>query len=262
MLKFSAANVKIKLLKLVTALVRFLPKGMKVYSFDLLSGHSCPMADKCLSKVVIKDGKRKIQDGKNTEFRCFSASQEALFPLVYALRKANFDALKRLSTEQMVNKIMKMLPADLGVLRIHVAGDFFNKKYFQAWLQVARENPTKLFYAYTKSLDFWIDAYDHIPENLVLTASYGGRHDHLIKKHGLRFAQVVFSEQEAADLNLEIDHDDSHAANPETRFKSFALLLHGQQPAGSDASSAIKELKKNKVNFSYSDKKDKKRKGK
>jgi len=31
-------------------------------------------------------------------------------------------------------------------------------------------------------------------------------------------------------------------------------LIHGQQPKGSDASKAIKELKANKVKFSYSKK--------
>ena len=54
-----------------------------------------------------------------------------------------------------------------------------------------------------------------ILDNLILTASYGGRDDHLIGMidglHGenLRSAKVVFSEAEAEMLGLEIDHDDS-----------------------------------------------------
>ena len=79
--------------------------------------------------------------------------------------------------------------------------------------------------------------------NFVLTASYGGRDDHMIDQFNLRSAKVVFSEAEANSLGLDIDHDDSHAANPAWRDNSFALLVHGTQPAGSEAATALKELK-------------------
>jgi hypothetical protein len=62
----------------------------------------------------------------------------------------------------------------------------------------------------------------------------------------------VFSEQEAISQGLEIDHDDSHAADPDFRDSDFALLIHGVQPKGSEASAAIKELKAKGVNYSYS----------
>ena len=48
------------------------------------------------------------------------------------------------------------------------------------------------------------------------------------------------SEEEASMANLEIDHDDSHAWDSE---ESFALLIHGQQKAGSKASQAQKALR-------------------
>ena len=51
----------------------------------------------------------------------------------------------------------------------------------------------------------------------------------------------MFSEQEAIDKGLEIDHDDSHAAFGK---ESFALLLHGTQPKGSAASQALSLLRK------------------
>ena len=57
--------------------------------------------------------------------------------------------------------------------------------------------------------------------NFVLTASYGGRDDHMIDEFNLRSAKVVFSEAEAAELGLEIDHDDSHAAKPSLRDQDF-----------------------------------------
>ena len=78
---------------------------------------------------------------------------------------------------------------------------------------------------------------------LVLTASYGGRYDYMIDQFHLRSAKVVFSEAEADKLGLEIDHDDSHAARPSLKNQSFALLLHGTQPKGTSAATALKALK-------------------
>ena len=254
MLKFSAANAKIEALQDVPSLKPFL-EGRKVYSFDLLSGYSCPFANECLSKATVNsEGKRKIKDGPNTKFRCFSASQEVQYTNVYNLRSNNFDTLRKLDTREMIKEILAVMPKDMGVCRIHVAGDFFNEDYFYAWLVIANLNPHILFYAYTKSLRFWIanmDFVDHLP-NFVLTASYGGKADPLIESHNLRASRVVFSESEAESLGLPIDHDDSHAADPELKNQDFALLIHGTQPKGSEASEALQLLRKNKVKHSYS----------
>ena len=262
MLKFSKANAKIEALSQVPELAKYLYKPHhKVYSFDLLSGYSCPFAEKCLSKATVQlDGKRKIKDGPKTEFRCFSASQEVQYTNVYNLRKANYDHLKMLDTGEniaarMAEEIDFALPVNAGIVRIHVAGDFFNENYFRAWMLVARLNPTVLFYAYTKSLDYWIKNKSMIPSNMILTASRGGRLDHKIDLYNLRESVVVFSESEAEEKNLIIDHDDSHAARPSLKDNSFALLIHGTQPKGTEAANALQTLKRNKVKHSYSRKK-------
>ena len=101
-------------------------------------------------------------DGPDTEFRCYSASQEAIYTNVYKKRKANFDALKGLETDEMVTLLCDNLPKNAGVIRIHAAGDFFNQKYFNAWMQVAELNPSVLFYAYTKALPYWAVSYTHL----------------------------------------------------------------------------------------------------
>lgn len=223
MLKFSPANTKLK--KLEKKIHR------KVYSLSLLSGHNCPFAKNCLSKAIVslKNGKRvsRIQDGPHTEFRCYSASQENFYPAVYDYRKSNFDSLNGLTTEHMAARIEAALPDRAEVVRIHDAGDFFSQSYFDAWLAVARRQP-QLFYAYTKSLRFWVNRLDSLPENVILTASYGGIDDHLIEEHNLRSARVVYSVSEAESLGLEIDFDDSLASK---HGPSFALLIHGIQPA-------------------------------
>ena len=245
-LKFSNANTKLKKLYEVDALSTWLSDKRKVYSFDLLSGHSCPFASECLSKAVQVDGKRKIQDGKDAKFRCFSASQEVVYTNTYKRRKANFENLRHLETSQhMANAIQSVMPKNAGIVRIHVAGDFFNFKYLLAWIKTAERNPDTLFYAYTKSLVFWIRAMESlgIPSNLVMTASRGGRLDDLITNHQLRESVVVFSEKEAEEKNLVIDYDDSHAARPDLSGDSFALLIHGVQKKGSEAANALKIIK-------------------
>ena len=108
-----------------------------------------------------------------------------------------------------------------------------------------------MFYAYTKSLPYWVARLNEIPDNFILTASYGGRRDALIKKHNLRSVKIVHSTYQARKLKLQIDHDDSHAAIPSKKHKDFALLIHGIQKAKTKASKAIQRMKKLGVEFSY-----------
>ena len=261
MLKFSKATKQAKLGRIVdwmTPILNVLKVGVainfkkiEIWSFSLPSGAACPAATECKSTAERVTG--KITDGIDTIYRCFSASQEAVFKPVRQQRWHNFDILRKLDTAGMVAALCEAIPdsgpATLDVIRIHVGGDFFNQKYFDAWLEVAKRYPNKIFYAYTKSLNYWVERIDEIPSNLRLNASRGGRHDHLITEHNLKCAEVVFSVEEAESRGLEIDHDESHAILGED---SFALLLHGTQPKGSEAAEAIKKMNTNKVEYAYS----------
>jgi len=86
--------------------------------------------------------------------------------------------------------------------------------YMKAWMLVAARRPQQKFYAYTKSLNMWYNLRDHYSIlTFYLTASWGGTLDSMIEKFPdvfYRHARVVYTEQEAIDLGLEIDHDDSH----------------------------------------------------
>lgn len=129
----------------------------------------------------------------------------------------------------MVALISASIPAKAHLVRIHASGDFYSQTYFDAWMQVARMHPSIVFYAYTKALVFWQKRMHAIPGNMRLVASYGGTHDHFIATYALKSALVVNYETEAHALGLTIDHDDTHAWQP---GGSFALLIHGTQPAG------------------------------
>ena len=246
-LTFSDANAKTRALARVPALRRYLKNQRRIFSFDLPSGYTCPGADTCLAKAILgQNGKRSIWTGPNADHRCFSASAEAAYPSVHTMRHRNFNALRGLrTTDAMARAILQALPLQAGIVRLHVAGDYFSAAYFRAWLQVARARPAVLFYGYTKSLPYWLDARDDVrrTRNLVLTASYGGKHDALIRSERLRSVKVAWSVAGAG--RLPIDHDDSHAADPTRRRQSFALLLHGTQPAGSPAAAAKRALNGN-----------------
>ena len=240
-LTFSQANAKL------VAMAKRLSKRIK--AFTLPSGWTCPAAKDCLSKADRETG--KITDGPETEFRCFAASSESQYKNTRAMVWRNFEAIKSAlkqdklagfeNNPHTLNVIMKNLPKNFDILRVHVGGDFFSQQYFDAWLEVARRMPDKHFYAYTKSLNFWVKRLFEIPSNFELTASEGGKYDSLIMEHGLKNAVVVYSEQEADAMGLDIDHDDYHAAFGK---KNFALLIHGTQPKGSMASQAVQELKR------------------
>ena len=222
-----------------------LPK--RIIHFSLPSGHSCPAALKCLAKADYHTG--KITDGPEQEYRCYAAMQEARHTHVRKQRWNNLTTLKRLGQ----HKIHTLLKASLTplydkymrdhqqtpIMRAHVGGDFFKDVYFHAWMDLARSFQDASFYAYTKRVDLWVLYENDIAPNFELNASRGGKFDDLIDKYNLKSAEVVYSEQEAKDKNLEIDHDDSHAYLP---GPSFAQLIHGCQAAGSDASKALSKI--------------------
>lgn len=226
-LKFSAGNSKL---------------APNIFTFSLPAGYACPGSHACRSQAVKTSEGFRIKDGPNCQFRCFAAIDEVLKPNVREQRWHNFNLLKGKSLSEMVELITASLPHPHWkfIVRLHVSGDFFSQDYFDAWLAVIRQHPATLFYAYTKSLPFWLLRQGMIPDNLKLVASRGGKWDSLIEEKGLRSAKVVYSEAEAATLGLEIDHDDSHAYEGD---KDFALLLHGTQPAGSEAGKAWQALK-------------------
>jgi hypothetical protein len=183
----------------------------------------------------------KLQDGPSQSFRCYAAADESRYPNVRRLRWHNFNLLKGQTREGMAALILDSLPADAKLVRIHVSGDFFSDTYFLAWMDVAKARPETLFYSYTKSLLIWLRHRSSVPANFKLTASEGGKYDELIESESLKSAKVLFSIEEARELRLEIDHDDSHAYASD---KSFALLLHGSQRKETPAAKALSALKR------------------
>lgn len=208
---------------------------LKFPFFSLPSGYTCPFAANC--KTLTNRYGEKFKSGLVIQdigqFRCYSASAEARYPKVRDNRWENFEMLRACKniddmSALIVNSIKyyKVHKGNFLLFRIHEAGDFYSQMYFDAWLKVCREYPDVKFYAYTKSLPFWVARLNSIPSNLKLIASKGGKDDFLIEKYNLRYADVVNTVEEARAKKLRIDVDDSLAYSSD---ENFTLLLHGGQ---------------------------------
>ena len=179
-----------------------------VYEFNLPTGTTCPFALECKVVVDRLTGKFDVTKG---QYRCYASSAER-FPAVRNHRWNNFEYVK--------NNNIPIIPKDCKAIRIHSSGDFFNQKYFDMWVQLAKDNPEIEMWAYTKSLKYWVNRINDIPNNLILTASYGGSLDYLIEEYNLKNVKVYNNINEVP-IERTIDKNDDYA-----RIKNinFALL--------------------------------------
>ena len=240
-LTFSKANTKIRKLSSVLGV-----KRSEIYGFSLPAGWTCPAARECLAKADQETG--KLTDGPECRFRCFAASMEAMYPATRAMVWRNLNALKSAGVDDwraMRDLILRSLPDNAKVVRIHVSGDFFNPHYLHAWVAVAKARRDIVFYGYTKSLHLLVPFMPDLPSNLRLTYSYGGKYDSWIDDGFVwPTAYVVLDPDEAARRDLPIDHKDSLAVSGS---HDFALLIHGPQPKGSRAAIASRANRMRKI---------------
>jgi hypothetical protein len=220
-LTFSTGNTK--LLELAHSLGL---KANQVTSFDLPAGYTCPAADICQSFSNRESG--KITDGNNCKFRCYAASMEARYKPVRKAHWRNFDALHKLTLNAMVELILSSIPVTAKIVRVHASGDFFSKRYFQAWVKVATIRADIKFYGYTKVLSY-VNA--DKPDNFHLIYSYGGKMDSKVTCEPVVY--VVKNVAEAIERNLYPACIDNPADdfNFIMQGRTFALCLHGTQPA-------------------------------
>jgi len=169
------------------------------HEFNLPTGHTCPSALVCKISVDRKTG--KFND-ESSRFRCYAASAER-YPTARKRRWLNYDYVAAGGVVDIPYKCKRV--------RIHQSGDFFSQEYLDMWLGVCENNPLVEFWAFTKSINFWIKRLGRMPRNLTLTASYGGKHDHLIKHYGLKSIKVVKSIKDSGGLPI-----DSNAARMKT----------------------------------------------
>jgi len=179
-----------------------------VFEWNLPAGLTCPGALACKVIAHRYTGKQ-VREG--AEFRCYAITAER-FPGVRERRWENLQYL--------IDGGIPVIPEECKHIRIHSSGDFYRQEYFDLWLSLAWSRPDVRFWAFTKSLLFWMARMNSIPKNLILTASYGGKFDELIDQYKLKSAKV-YSKVEDVPAGTPIDTNDDYARTPGV---SFALL--------------------------------------
>ena len=211
--------------------------------FSLPAGYTCPFATFCKNfpakwEGPIKGGKWKkpaswdknVKAGPQAEIMCYAARAQGQYPGANVQAFKNLDLLKKVKTkEKMANLIIKSMEyhglANTDILRIHEAGDFFSQDYLDAWIEVAKKMPQTLFYAYTVSLPYYMARKGGLPKNFKIIASMDKHNEKFILDNGLRYSRVVGTEEEAKELGLPIDVDDSIAWGSDDNF-ALVILKH------------------------------------
>jgi hypothetical protein len=79
-------------------------------------------------------------------------------------------------------------------IRIHDSGDFYSINYLLKWISIANTNKEVIFYAYTKSIQFFKGCIN-IPSNLKIIFSEGSKTDNLINTAKDRHARIFKSKE-------------------------------------------------------------------
>lgn len=143
--------------------------------FNINAVVTCPFRTKMCGGYE-KGERRYDENGKLVPGICYAARQEKYYPTVLPARKKNLLASLSADFVPMMTAIIlrraKSMKKDRLIVRIHEAGDFYNKSYTEKWLQIARncEYEVKVvFWAYTKSFEYFDGV--ELPANFRLRAS-------------------------------------------------------------------------------------------
>jgi len=136
---------------------------------------TCPFADSCVKFCY-------AQKGNYTRF-----------PKVQELMEQKYKISKTNDFIPLMNEEIEKKKATH--IRIHDSGDFYSPTYLKKWVQIANDNKEVVFYAYTKSIKFFVDGL-MLPKNLKIIFSEGSKTDNLIDVDKHRHARIFKTVEE------------------------------------------------------------------
>ena len=96
---------------------------------------------------------------------CYMNFSSRMFKAVKSTQAKNTELITKWSQAKIVGEIDNFLNKyNPSLFRIHVNGDFLNRKELDSWIQIARLNPSTKFLAFTKQIHLF--NLISIPENL------------------------------------------------------------------------------------------------
>jgi hypothetical protein len=108
-------------------------------------------------------------------------------------------------------------------VRVHDSGDFYSIAYLNKWVQIAKNNKSVIFYAYTKSIKFFVNGLK-LPKNLKIIFSEGSKTDNLINVAKDRHARIFKSKELLAAAGYVNASDNDLKAI--TSNKKIGLVYH------------------------------------
>ena len=186
-----------------------LKNNAKIFNFSIpayktKSGRvTCPFADACVKYCY-------AQKGNYTRY-----------PIVQEVQEKKYEISKQNNFNSLMNEEIKKKKATH--IRIHDSGDFYSIKYLAKWIQIAEFNPSIIFYAYTKSIKFFVDGL-LLPDNMKIIFSEGSKHDELINPKTDRHARI-FKNIDLLNASGYIDAS-SNDLQAITENKKVGLIFH------------------------------------
>lgn len=164
---------------------------------------TCPFADSCVKYCY-------AQKGNYTRF-----------PVVQELMEQKYKISKTDNFIPLMNEEIAKKKATH--IRIHDSGDFYSPQYLNKWIQIAKDNTNVIFYAYTKSIKFFVDGL-LLPKNMKIIFSEGSKTDDLINTAKHRHARIFKSKELLAAAGyIDASNNDLKAI---TSNKKVGLVYH------------------------------------
>ena len=186
-----------------------LKNNAKIFNFSIpayktKSGKvTCPFAAACVKYCY-------AQKGNYTRY-----------PIVQEVQEKKYEISKQNNFNSLMNAEIKKKKATH--IRIHDSGDFYSVKYLAKWIQIAEFNPSIIFYAYTKSIKFFVDGL-LLPDNMKIIFSEGSKTDELINAREHRHARI-FKDIETLNAAGYIDASENDL-QAITDNKKVGLIFH------------------------------------
>lgn len=140
-----------------------------------------------------KEGKITCPFAKECVKFCYAQKGNyTRFPKIQELMEQKYKTSKTAEFIPLMNEEIKKKNATH--VRIHDSGDFYSIAYLNKWLQIAKDNKSVIFYAYTKSIKFFVNGLK-LPKNLKIIFSEGSKTDDLINVNKHRHARIFKSKE-------------------------------------------------------------------
>ena len=245
-----------------------------IISFSLPAGHSCPGKGECFNYCYARGGRQQFNNVQsnydnnwglserddfvevmNNALRAYPTTKKITgmpaewMDKIHPDRKKNIINSQQYTDKKDGKEKIKMTTRMGDVVRVHDSGDFHSQDYADKWHQIAKSNPDKHFYAYTKANHLNLDHIHSLP-NFTLIHSVGSNADEKIdpsKPHAKIYPDM---ESLKADGAVHADDSDYTAAMiHKSKKPTVGLVVHGAKKGAFDETAHGAKLKKSQGSY-------------